>query len=84
MSIIDNLTFENGNATMNEIRDTLRRAFGARSCPTQEQLQGRLNRLIAEDLCVKDGARHDGAHYALTPKGKYKLAQCRRQQARAA
>ena len=82
--MIDDATRWDGNATTNEIRTRLWFAFGERGCPTQEQLQRKLNALLADDLIVKDGARHDGAHYALTFKGKEKLVRCRQQQKRAA
>jgi hypothetical protein len=40
--------------------------------------------LLAEDLIVKDGTRHDGGHFALTFKGKQKLARLRQHQVQAA
>lgn len=82
--MIDDATWWDGNATTNEIRTRLTLAYGERSCPTQEQLQRKLSYLLADDLIMKDGARHDGGHYALTFKGKRKLRRCRQQQARAA
>ena len=84
MTIIVDAAFWDGNATTSEIRTRLWFAFGEPSCPTQEQLQTKLNCLLADDLIVKDGTRHDGGHYALTFKGKRKLAQIRQHQARAA
>ena len=83
LTIIVDLSLCEGNATTNAIRDRLWLAFGDPTCP-KEKLQSKLNRLFADGLIVKDGVRHHGAHYAITFKGKRKLAQCREQQNRAA
>ena len=84
LSIIDDASRWDGNATINEIRFRLGLAYGWHSEPTQAQLRQVLSALLAEDLIVKDGARHDGGHFALTFKGKQKLARLRDQRARAA
>jgi DNA-binding PadR family transcriptional regulator len=84
MSIIDDACRWDGNATTNEIRLRLGLAYGWHTEPTEKQVREVLHALLADDLIVKDGAIHDGGHYALTFKGKRKLAQLRGQRARAA
>jgi DNA-binding PadR family transcriptional regulator len=80
--IIDDVSRTDGNATTSEIRFRLGLAFGWHTEPTQAQLDEVLAVLQADGLVVKDGAREHGGHYALTPKGKRKLARLRQQSAR--
>lgn len=84
MSIIDDASRYDGNVTTNEMRLRLGLAYGRHTEPTQLQLRQVLSVLLAEDLIVKDGTRHDGGHFALTFKGKRKLAQLRERRAEAA
>jgi hypothetical protein len=84
LSIIDDVTHLDGNTTINEIRLRLMLAFGWHTGPTHAQVQRVLCLLFADDLIVKDGTRHDGAHFALTFKGKRKLNQIRDHRSRAA
>jgi hypothetical protein len=84
LSVIDGRSRWYGNATINEIRFRLGSVFGWHTEPTCAQVEQVLGVLIAEDLVVKDGARHDGGHFALTFKGKRKLAKLRQQRSRAA
>lgn len=84
LSIIDDVSRWEGNATINTIRARLMLAYGWHTDPTTEQLQQVLCSLFADDLIVRDGSRHDGSHYALTFKGKRKLALLRQHRDRAA
>lgn len=84
LSIIDDASRYDGNVTTHEIRLRLGSAYGWHTEPTEVQLRQVMSVLLAEDLVVKDGARHDGGHFALTLKGKRKLAQLREQRNRAA
>jgi DNA-binding PadR family transcriptional regulator len=84
LSIVDDASRYDGNATTNEIRLRLGSAFGWHTEPTEAQLRAVLSTLLSEDLIVKDGTRHDGGHFALTFKGKQKLARLREHQAQAA
>jgi DNA-binding PadR family transcriptional regulator len=84
LSIIDDASRYDGNVTTHVIRHRLGSAYGWHTEPTEVQLRQVLTRLLAEDLVVKDGARHDGGHFALTFKGKRKLAQLRERHAHAA
>lgn len=84
MSIIDDASRYEGNVTTHEIRLRLGLAYGWHTEPTEVQLRQVLSLLLSEDLIVKDGARHDGGHFALTFKGRRKLAQLRGRHVQAA
>ena len=84
MSIIDDSTYWDGNTTITEIRLRLGLAYGWASEPTMEQVRTMLQALVSEDLITKDGTTAKGGHYALTFKGKRKLARLREQLHKAA